>query len=31
VKREILTTNPVAKMDRPPHRPEPPRRCRVGP
>jgi site-specific recombinase XerC len=25
VKRNILTANPVAKLDRPPHRKEPPR------
>jgi integrase/recombinase XerC len=30
VKRKILTTNPVAKMDRPPHRSEPPRQVPSG-
>lgn len=30
VKRAILTTNPVAKMDRPPHRSEPPRQVPSG-
>jgi integrase/recombinase XerC len=30
VKREILTTNPVAKMDRPPHRSEPPAQVPSG-
>ena len=30
VKRGILTTNPVAKMDRPPHRSEPPRQVPSG-
>ena len=30
VKRAILTTNPVAKMDRPPHRPAPPTQVPSG-
>ena len=30
VKREILTTNPVARMDRPPHRSEPPAQVPSG-
>ncbi len=30
VKRSILTTNPVAKMDRPPHRPAPPTQVPSG-
>ena len=30
VKRGILTTNPVAKMDRPPHRSEPPKQVPSG-